>query len=101
MSLSQKVLALVAGIDNPKVRFDIMSTVNFLFNLFISGRVNEEQLRGDLFEICLSVLTESSPELTEEEIRKRASMLADELVRTMKIEGVSKRALARFARLPF
>jgi hypothetical protein len=38
--------------------------------------------------------------LTEDEIRKRANVLADELARTMKVEGLRRRTLARFASRP-
>jgi hypothetical protein len=98
MSLSQKLLALVSGIGDPKVRIDIMSTINFLFDLYTSGRINEDQLRTDLFDICQTIVSECNPELLEDEVRKRANMLADELVRTMKVDGLRARTLARFAR---
>jgi len=101
MSLSQKVLALVSGIDNARVRFDIMSTINFLYSLYCSGRINEDQLRDDLADICFTVISESNPDLSEDEVRKRANVLADDLTRTMKIAGVRRRALARFASRPF
>ena len=100
MSLSQKLLALVSGIDNPKVRIDIMSTVNFLFDLYTSGRINEDQLRGDLYDICRTIVSECNPDLVEDEARKRASVLVDELVRTMKVEGLRARTLSRFAGRP-
>jgi hypothetical protein len=100
MSLSQKVLALVSGIDNPRVRIDIMSTINFLFDLYTSGRVNEEQLRTDLFDICQTIVSECNPDLLEDEVRKRASLLVDELARTMKVEGLRARTLSRFAGRP-
>jgi hypothetical protein len=96
MSLSQKVLALVSGIGDPRVRIDIMSTINFLFDLYVSGRINEDQLRTDLFDICQTIVSECNHELLEDEVRKRASVLVDELVRTMKVEGLRARTLARF-----
>jgi hypothetical protein len=100
MSLSQKVSALVSGIMNPRDRFEVMSTIYFLFDVYSSGRINEEQLRTDLVDICSTVLAETNPELTEDEIRKRANVLADELARTMKVEGLRRRTLARFASRP-
>jgi hypothetical protein len=100
MSLSQKLLALVSGIGDPKVRIDIMSTINFLFDLYTSGRINEDQLRTDLFDICQTIVSECNPELLEDEVRKRANMLADELVRTMKVDGLRARTLSRFAGRP-
>jgi hypothetical protein len=96
MTLSQKIQALVSGIDDPKIRFDVASTLNFLFNLFSSGRINEDQLSSDLREVCRTVVEVSNPELMEDEVRARVDILVDELVRTMKIEGLVKRVMTRF-----
>jgi len=101
MSLYQKILALVSGIDSPRVRFDVMSTMHFLYDLYCSGRINEDQLRDDIFDVCVEVIAETNPELSEDEVRKRAGIVADDLVRTMRVEGVRRRILARFGGRPF
>jgi len=96
MSLMSKVQALIAGITSPRVRLDVAGTINFLYELYASGRINEEQLRSDLFEICFEVIAMSNPDLMDEEIRERTGIVVDDLVRTMKIEGVRRRMIARF-----
>jgi len=98
MSLVQKINALTAGISDPRIKMEIAKTINFLFGVYCTGRVSEEEIRSDLIEICKTILIETNPDLLEEDIRKRANFLADELLRTMKIEGMSKRALARYQR---
>lgn len=97
MSLSQKVIALVSGLDNPKARMDVASTINFLYGLFVDSRVNEDQLRNDLYDICREVVAMSNPNLTEDEVRTRASVIVDDLVKTMKIESLAKRTINRMA----
>jgi hypothetical protein len=98
MSLAQKINALTTGITDSKVKLEIAKTINFLFGVYCSGRASEEEIRSDLIEVCSMILQETHPELLEEDIRKRANFLAEELLRTMKIEGLSKRALARYQR---
>jgi len=95
MSLTQKVLALISGLDNPKARMDVASTINFLYDLFLDGRITEGQLKDDLYDICREVIAMSNPDLLEDEVRKRSAIVAEELVKTMKIEGLAKRTISR------
>jgi hypothetical protein len=98
MSLMQKVQALIAGIEDPKVRLDVASTIKFLSDLYGSGRANEEEVRSDLFDICADVIRMSNPALVEDEVRKRASIVADELFQTIRIELVMGRTMAKYRR---
>jgi hypothetical protein len=92
----QKVQALVAGVDDPRVRLDVMSTINFLADLFHSGRINENQLRNDLFEIASTVISMTRPELTEDDVRRRANVVVEELTQTLKVDQLYRRTLSRF-----
>jgi ubiquitin C-terminal hydrolase len=92
----QKVLALISGIDDPRTRVDIMSTINFLFDLYCNNKIGEDQLRGDLTEICSQIISATHPELTEEDIRKRVSIVVDDLMKTMRIEGLRRLTIYRF-----
>lgn len=96
MSFMQKLQALTAGIDDPRVRMDVMSTVNFLADLYFSGRIKEDQLRDDLFEVASTVISMTRPELTEDDVRRRANVVVEELVQTLKVDGLMRRTLSRF-----
>jgi hypothetical protein len=96
MSLTQKVLALISGIDDPRARIDIMSTINFLFDLYCDGRIGDEDLRSDLNDICSQIISITRPELTEEDVGRRVKVVVDELVKTMRIEGLRRRTIYRF-----
>jgi hypothetical protein len=91
-----KVRALISGIDDPKVRLDVAQTINFLAGVYSSGRINDNQLRDDLFEICSDVIAMSNPDLDAEEVRKRASVVAEELFRAIRIESVARRIGVRY-----
>ena len=99
MTLWTKVNALLAGIPDSKARIDIASTINLLYGLFVRGEVSEDQLRSDLVEICETVIEAANPLLPREEARARAEAVADDLIRTMKVEGVEYRVRSRLRRL--
>jgi hypothetical protein len=99
MTLWTKVNALLAGIPDPKARVDIASTINLLHGLFVRGEVSEDQLRSDLVEICETVIEAANPLVTREEARARAEAVADDLIRTMKVESVHYRVRMRMRRL--
>jgi hypothetical protein len=99
MTLWTKVNALLAGISDPKTRIDIATSINYLYNLFSHGAISEDQLRSDLKEICASVIESSNPLLTEEEAMRRAEAVADDLIRTMKLESIHHRVRVRLRSL--
>jgi hypothetical protein len=96
LSVALKVKALTAALPDPASAMNVASTINFLFNLFSNGKINEEDLRRDLRDICRTVLNITNPDLTEEDVRKRVEVVVDELVESMKIESLSRRVMARF-----
>jgi hypothetical protein len=99
MTLWTKVNSLIAGISDPKTRIDVASSINYLYNLFSHGAISEDQLRSDLKEICATVIETSNPLLTEEEVMKRAEAVAEDLVKTMKLESIHYRVRMRMRSL--
>jgi len=93
MSLMQKLQALTAGIEDPKVKFDIMGTINFLADLYSSGKINDENLRNDLLDICRTVVEITNVDLTKEEIEARAKLIADDLFLEIKVRNLRKRII--------
>jgi hypothetical protein len=99
MTLWSKIKALISGIGDPKVRMDVASTINFLFDLFRHGGITEDQLKKDLTEVCRSVIEVTNPLMPEGEIRERAEIIVDDLIRTMKVESIHHRVRARLKSL--
>jgi len=96
MSLQAKILSLISGITDPTMRIDVASTINYLFQIWLGGNVREEEIRGSLFEVCFDVISGVHPELTEEEVRGIASDMTKEFMRIFKVEGLTRRMMARF-----
>ena len=93
MSLMQKLQALTAGIEDPKVKFDIMGTINFLAELYGSGKISDEDLRNDLLDICRTVVEITNVDLTKEEIEARARLIADDFFTEIKVRNLRKRII--------
>jgi hypothetical protein len=95
MTLWGKIRALISGIDDPKVRTDVAATINFLIDTFAHGGISEEQLRSDLTEVVGTVIETVNPLLTPDEVKARAEVVADDFIRTAKVESLHYRIRAR------
>jgi hypothetical protein len=93
MSLVQKLNALVAGIDDPKIKFDVMGTINFLADLYSAGKINLEDLMRDLLDICRTIVGITNVNLTQNEVEAKAKLLAEDLATEIKLQGLRKRMI--------
>ena len=96
MSLSQMVLALLSKITDPKTRIDLMTTINYLKNVYMSGRGSDEEIKKDLRDVAAEIIRLSNPDLLEEEIAPRAEVVAEELFRRFKLESMRYRLAAKY-----
>jgi hypothetical protein len=98
MSIQSKIMNLIGGVPDPTTRIDIASTINYLFSLYCTGGANETAIREALHEVCVDVITATYPELSQDEIKERSSLLTDEFIKAFRLEGTVKRMLSRFGR---
>lgn len=98
MSLQAKIMSLISGITDPGMRVDVASTINYLFNVYCAGHADENEVRGALYEICYDVISATHPELTEEEVRDKSEAMAEEFIRSFKLESATRRMMSRFGR---
>lgn len=96
MSLMAKVRALIAGIEDTHIRVDVATSIKYLFELYADGRAREQDILDDLRELLASVLSETKPEATPDEIMKLSSVLAEEFIRTFKVEGSARRLMSKY-----
>lgn len=96
MSLQALVLSLIGGIDDPAIRMDVSSTIYFLRDLYIDGKISEEDLRRELRSIIDTVLDATHPELLPEEKEKKVSELVDQLMRAIRLSTLRIRTLSRY-----
>jgi len=96
MSLQQLILKLVEKIRDPSDRIYIASTINYIRDVYTTGKMGYEELKMELENIVRDIIAMSEPELTEEEIRERAREYADKLARAIQIETLSRRIRTTF-----
>jgi len=75
---------------------DVASTINYLFSLYRDGHANENEVRDDLYSVCLDVVGIMHPELTEEEVRKKSRTMVEEFIRAFRLESTTRRMMSRF-----
>jgi len=100
MSLSNQILSLISGITDPAVRMDIASTIRYLYDVFCSGKVSDDEIKNSLYEICKDVITATKPDLLPDEASNLAKAKAEELLKAFRIESLSRRVQVRFKGSP-
>jgi len=96
VSLASLVLTLLGDIDDPAVRNDISSTLYFLRDLYIDGRIDEKRLFAEVKDIVKTVLSVTNPELLPDELEKKSTDFANQIVSAVKMETLRARLLSKF-----
>lgn len=95
MSLNTKILNLVSGIDDPSTRLEIARTIIFLFDVWLSGRVSKDEIVSSLQEIAYTIVSYKFPLMNEEEKRKKAREIAEDIFRSFRIESLYRTTFTR------
>jgi hypothetical protein len=96
MSLQSKIRVLIAGIEDMNSRINVASTISYLYDLYSNGRISEEQVRDDLYDVLFEVMRFLKPNLVEDALKKVTEDLVEDFVRTFKLESASKRVMAKY-----
>jgi len=97
--LWDKVRKLISDIPDNRIRFDAASTINFLFDVYASGGVDEDSLKNDLRDICQTIISITNPLLSPDDVKDKVETLVNDLVNVMKIESLVRRTRARVSRI--
>ena len=93
MPAHEKILSLLSGIDDPSIRLEVLRTVQYLYEVYASGQASEDEIRNDLIEVLLTVITAKHPELTQEEARKMAEEMANSIMIDFKMTTMTRRLM--------
>jgi len=96
MSLQAIILSLLDGISDPLIRSDIASTIYFLRDMYISGRISNDELKAELTNIVNEILDATQPDLLPDEKKKKVDMLANQLFRAIKMETLRRRMYTKY-----
>jgi len=97
--LQDKINKLIEGLPDPRDRVNVASTIYYLLGIFSTGKVSDEEIRNDLYEICRDVYSITMVDSTVEEITKKAKDTAEDLLRTFKLASIVQRAMSKY-RIP-
>jgi hypothetical protein len=96
MSLMTKIRALISDISDTGMRLDVANSITYLYDLYVHGKVNEDSVRDDLYEIMRNVIEAVNPLIESDEADSRAKILVEEFIRTFRAEGVAKRLMSKY-----
>jgi len=94
MSLQNLIMSLLSNIRDPAVRIDVASTINYIYSIYISGNISEDQARDALYEVCSDVIRATAVAMTEDEIRKKTNLLVEEFIKAFRLEGIRRRVMS-------
>lgn len=95
MALRDKILSLISDIDDPSLRLEISRTITFLYEVWRSGSVSEEEILSSLYEVAYTIVSYKMPFLTEEDKRSKAREIAEDIMRSFRMESLFPRTFRR------
>jgi len=95
MSYQSIVLDLLSGIDDPALRMNISQTLYYLKGVFSTGRVPEDQIRDDIYDVVKTVLEFKNPFSSPDEIDKEAKQVVEKIMLAIKLETAPSRFMER------
>lgn len=96
MGVTELINKLLVGLKDPEQRVGIASTINYLLDIYSTSKVEEDELRNDLYEICFNVLGITMGGLPKDEIVDKAKNMAEEFLRAFKLSSIHRRAMSKY-----
>lgn len=94
--MAQRIMKLISNIKDPVLRIDIASSINFLADVYTSGRASREEVMQDLRELCYEVFKKAAPDQPDEVLKERAEREAEELLEAMRIVSFRRRLTSKY-----
>jgi hypothetical protein len=86
------------GIVGADIRSTIAESFQYILNAYLSGRIDDDQLKKDLVEFCLDVLVTKKPFEDIDKLRAEAEEWADKLYKAVKAYALRARLFTRYGR---
>ena len=98
MSYQELLVKLMDGIVGADIRSTIAESFQYILNAYLSGRIDDEQLKRDLVEFCLDVLVTKRPFEDIDKLRGEAEEWADKLYKAVRAYTLRQRLFIRYGR---
>lgn len=97
MSLPALVLSLIAEIRDPTLRTDVAGTIYFLRDLYVDGRIGEEELAREVRDVVRMVVAATRPDLPPPQVEEVSAEIAGQIVAAIKMDTLKGRTMTRHA----
>jgi hypothetical protein len=94
MSYRNLLEKLIEKINEPSVRVDFFATFGLIVEAYRAGKINEDKMRGYIFELVMDALTVQYPDLDIDELRKRTLEWTEKFISALKVERLKYELMA-------
>jgi hypothetical protein len=94
MSYRSLVEKLIEKVNEAPIRVDFFATFGLLVEAYRVGKINEDKLRGYIFELVMDALAIQYPDLDIDELRKRALEWTEKFISVLKVERMKYELMA-------
>lgn len=95
MGWQEKVIKLLDGITDPVLRANVSSTIFFLMDVFASGKVSEEEVKGDLLDVFKQILAYKHPEWPPPKVHDEAKKLLEDIISDFRLARMTRMVMGR------
>jgi len=86
MSYRKLLEKLLEQINEPNVRVDFIATFGLVVEAYRAGKLNEDKMRGYIYELVMDALTIQYPDLDIDELRRRTLEWVEKFISVLKVE---------------
>jgi hypothetical protein len=94
MSYRNLIEKLIEKINEPNARVDFFATFGLIAEAYRAGKINEDKIRGYIFELAMDALTLQYPDLDIDKLRKRALEWTEKFISVLRIERMKHELMA-------
>jgi hypothetical protein len=94
MSYRSLLEKLIEKINEPNVRIDFIASFGLIAEAYRAGKINEDKMRGYIYELVMDALTIQYPDLDIDELRKRALEWVEKFVSVLRVERMKYELMA-------
>ncbi len=94
MSYRNLVEKLIEKIHESNVRVDFFATFGLVVEAYRAGKINEDKMRGYIFELVMDALVMQYPDMDIDELRKRALEWVEKFISVLKVERMKYELMA-------
>lgn len=88
---------LIKDLTDPIMRIDVASTINFLSDLYNSGKISEQELAEDLTDVCTTVFKKTRPDLADVDLDELVKKEVEDFIRVIKLSGLRRRLSSKYS----